>query len=1019
MQFIKGRLRKGSTFALPLLPTLLIFWLLFYFYSPEDVQEEPPKIQFVQPTEKKVENPHTIFDYSFLIPYEKVKRNSVIGVKSFGRANKIGNLLFSINKFYPDLDVIIMDDGKTSLAEGVKNYIKELIEKEAKIIEDEYVKAIERKNFQTLLGNHKKNVIEEVTLPILQFFDGIDKLPIQSQINQTISNTFKNLLQNVQIYQFPYDQGLAFGRNVLIEVIKTPHFVYVDDDFVFVDNTSIPYLITILEKTDVDLVGGFVRDRPEYLGFSLQLDGNSIRQNQTNQGTIFDCRIFDIVPNFFAAKVNRLRLIGWDNHFKIGEHEDFFLRAKGSLKIASCPFAAIEHNTNEDWLLLPESKLGEYARNRKRVFKYLNDFLTKHSLDKYISYGNFVLAKRKDEVSFHEDQDTQIMQNNFATVILVFDGNIRNIQSQLCYIAKTYKFIHQVIIWNSKKEYILKNIEIQCDTILERPLIYLTPLVFSGAIYHQATPILLPKDSPTSKIPKNEKNESKKEYETDNDDEKDNNEDQNQNQNEKQKVNQGTKEDEDENQYENKNNFKKGISKELISKLKPFLRIEDSIIDIIQNEEKVNSTFPPLIIQIINSQIVHERGEERYHGCMAGIFPICIFIDSQFVPLHFQQLYNNYLRFPDLFHTCSNAKIYWNNLRWTFIESNIGIETGFSFVGTGSIVSKKKIQDFLLFSEGFQDSSFIKLDYVFSLWQNSLPHQIQVELLTYENKETKVHPQLLPSISSLPSPLVDLDELFFSQQFILMELKRAMKIDQRAHLRTKMNDVGSSFNYHFFSKAIGNNGHLFITNMDNFIPVNDPDYQKPFNFRTIKKRLGWIESNFDLIDSTSMKENQKIDFFFQHQYLFAIDSNKETSWISSRNVEFGDWIGIGLPNFDYLTNLEIRTTPMDIKMELEISLDGSHWSPVFKHFESSISFENLSQIRQQITKFSLLDNLKIPFKYCRVIFRKKNINLFENLLYIYQLSSSSQQHQISSIKHKVEQLNFQSPITLYEISINS
>jgi len=991
MRLISRKLKRGSITLL--FPVIILLIIVTVYITPKkeiphelqiqqrDLKEEPitqiddkaatlPSVVQPQLTTSptisptpRVENQHTLFDHSFLIPLEKVLSNTVVGVKSFGRANKIGNLLISLKKYYPDLKIIIMDDGKSSLADGLNVYLTELIEKEVKAIQENL--------------NNKINLPEEkdpflVSSPSLelQFFEDSDVVPTHDQIDEMISSTFQKTLHGAKIYQYPYDQGLAFGRNVLIDVIETPYFVYVDDDFVFVDNTSIPYLITILDKTEIDLVGGFVKDRPDYLGFSLQFNDTQIKQNQTHQGMIYDCHIFDIVPNFFAAKVNRLRLVGWDNHFKIGEHEDFFVRAKGLLTIASCPFAAIEHNTNEDWLRLPEDKLDEYAKNRKRVFKYLNDFLFKHDLSVYLSYANHPLARRKDTISLYETQYNQVMETHLATVVLVYRGNKEYIQNQLCFIAKKYNFVRQIIIWNPKNDIILKNSDFQCLSLLTKTLIYFNDLEFSNNLLQE------------SKVEKELKQlMTLMEIEMD----------------------------------------EKVIPQELISKYQLILPLETSKIEQIQNEE-VNSTItPPLSIQIINSQgYENEAGRARYRGCAVGNYPVCIFIDDNFVPLYFQQLYDNYLRFPNLLHTCSDSKLYWNNLKSTFIQDEIGIETGFSLIGTGALISKQKVIDFLEFHGNFKNEDLpSNSDYFFSLWLNSLPYQLQVNLFSYDVNEK----------SSDSTSAIDFDELFFSQQFILMELKKIFQYQPFSSPppRKRANEIGTHVNYHFFTKAVGGDGKIFITNMDNFIPGSNLENRKPYNFRNLYKSLQWIGDNSDILDST-MEENQKIDFFLQHQYLFAIDSKKQTSWISTRNVQFGDWIGFGLPNFDYLRTLEIRTTPMDIKMEIELSLDGFHWSPVFGNFNLTTSFEDIStslnnnKILQQVTRFSLMRDLKFPFKYCRIIFPKEDKNIFDNLLYIYDLSSPISSSSSSlSVKNtqQPQQPTFQSPITLYEISFNN
>jgi hypothetical protein len=50
-----------------------------------------------------------------------------------------------------------------------------------------------------------------------------------------------------------------------------------------------------------------------------------------------DCYYSDMVDNFFLADVETIRQVRWDKYFKLGEHEDFFWRAKQlGVKSAFC-----------------------------------------------------------------------------------------------------------------------------------------------------------------------------------------------------------------------------------------------------------------------------------------------------------------------------------------------------------------------------------------------------------------------------------------------------------------------------------------------------------------------------------------------------------------------------------------------------------------------------------------------------------------------------------------------------------
>ncbi len=41
--------------------------------------------------------------------------------------------------------------------------------------------------------------------------------------------------KDVQVYPLPYDSGLSYGRNYLMDQLKTKYFVMMDDDHVFTE----------------------------------------------------------------------------------------------------------------------------------------------------------------------------------------------------------------------------------------------------------------------------------------------------------------------------------------------------------------------------------------------------------------------------------------------------------------------------------------------------------------------------------------------------------------------------------------------------------------------------------------------------------------------------------------------------------------------------------------------------------------------------------------------------------------
>lgn len=49
-------------------------------------------------------------------------------------------------------------------------------------------------------------------------------------------------------------QGWFAGRNLAISQVTTKYYLWVDDDFLFTENTKIEKLVEVLEKTNLDMV---------------------------------------------------------------------------------------------------------------------------------------------------------------------------------------------------------------------------------------------------------------------------------------------------------------------------------------------------------------------------------------------------------------------------------------------------------------------------------------------------------------------------------------------------------------------------------------------------------------------------------------------------------------------------------------------------------------------------------------------------------------------------------------------
>lgn len=136
----------------------------------------------------------------------------------------------------------------------------------------------------------------------------------------------------------PFDCGVAFARNALLDVVATEYVMFCDDDFIFIDETRIETLVGHLESNlTLDLVAGMVlsgNGREGHYEGLLEIDNGVLRYIKGDRGKIGGLPIYDLVFNFFVARTDKVRQVRWDPRLKLAEHTPFFYRAKGVMTCA-------------------------------------------------------------------------------------------------------------------------------------------------------------------------------------------------------------------------------------------------------------------------------------------------------------------------------------------------------------------------------------------------------------------------------------------------------------------------------------------------------------------------------------------------------------------------------------------------------------------------------------------------------------------------------------------------------------
>lgn len=271
---------------------------------------------------------------------------------------------------------------------------------------------------------------------------------------EKIKKDFKNM--NIKVFNLPYDCGLSYGRNYLLNHVKTKYICLCDDDFEFDKNTSLEEALKILKKENLDILGGYVRNYKiinhskdyfirfvqkilhyelptNYIGTIVEEDG-ILKVNYLIH-SFPDFIKTDIVLNFFIAKTESLKKSPWDNELKLQEHTAFFYKAKkNKLKIGFTNKLSIRHCPIQN---------KNYKIYRQR--NYTHVFMEKYNINKIIS--TFDDKKRNNVLELKKIKDI------FISIIVPMynvEGKIDLLINSLK--NQTYKNFEVILVDNNSKD---------------------------------------------------------------------------------------------------------------------------------------------------------------------------------------------------------------------------------------------------------------------------------------------------------------------------------------------------------------------------------------------------------------------------------------------------------------------------------------------------------------------------------------------------------------------------------------
>lgn len=154
-------------------------------------------------------------------------------------------------------------------------------------------------------------------------------------------------IPGAEIIYMPFNSGLSKGLIAALERVETPFMMRLDDDMLLIPQSRIPEQVRFLQKhEDVDLVAipcekSFRKGVDPYLQFDM---GKSmIIPNRTEiDGCIVACK----TPNWFVARTDKIRQVGYDPNIRMIDHHEFFFRAAGRIVSVINPKVRLLHDHN-------------------------------------------------------------------------------------------------------------------------------------------------------------------------------------------------------------------------------------------------------------------------------------------------------------------------------------------------------------------------------------------------------------------------------------------------------------------------------------------------------------------------------------------------------------------------------------------------------------------------------------------------------------------------------------------------
>lgn len=190
---------------------------------------------------------------------------------------------------------------------------------------------------------------------------------------------------NLEIVQLPFNSGLSAGLNRALERVTTPFVVRMDDDQLITPFTQIEkHVMFLKEHSEVDLVGILLYNVPlyrslkraaeEYYKQPMHYAPKKLRiphMTEIDETHI----VVGKSSNTFVARTDKMKEIGYDDHIRMIDHNEFFYRAAGNMVSVLDKTAFVLHFRNRF-----DMHYNEYRNDYKGDQIYIREKMRKNRL---------------------------------------------------------------------------------------------------------------------------------------------------------------------------------------------------------------------------------------------------------------------------------------------------------------------------------------------------------------------------------------------------------------------------------------------------------------------------------------------------------------------------------------------------------------------------------------------------------------------------------------------------------------